>query len=273
MSEVVSGKHQQIIELEWANYAATRMPARVTPGLDLVLRDDVVITGSRLLPIPDANHACLVRSSEWAVEDLIAEVIAHFRERGVSPTFYLSPACVPDDLPERLTARGFSRQPDEEAWMILPDILDLEVPRPTPNVVVQSIEREEVPLFVGVFLEAFGMPSEFAPPFVELLEPSVGLEHAWHCMAYDGDQPIGTCSLLTYEQYGVLGSAGIVRSRRGRGAATNMVIAAVAEARRRGVNTLMLQTTAGTLLERFLRIRGFERIFTRTCYVLSESAD
>jgi hypothetical protein len=271
MSERDSGRQQKIAELEWANYAATRKPAQVTPGLDLILRDDVILTGSRVLPMPDANHACLVRSSEETVEPLLAEVIDYFYERATPPTFYLSPACAPDDLSERLIARGFSRQSDEEAWMILPDILDRDVPRPTPNVAVRSIERDEVSSFAGVFLEAFGMPGEFAPPFVQLLAPSIGLDNAWHCMSYDGDQPIGTCSLLTYEAYGVLGSAGIVRSRRGRGAVTNMVIAAVKEAQRRGVDTLMLQTTAGTRLERLLRIWGFERVFTRTCYVLSKA--
>jgi GNAT superfamily N-acetyltransferase len=257
--------------LEWANYAATRATAQVTPGLDLTLREDVIITGSRLLPIPDANHACLVRSSEGEVEALISEVIGYFQKRGVAPTFYLSPACTPGDLADRLVARGFAKQSEEEAWMTLPNLPNLDVPQPTPNVPVRPIDRDGIPTFARVFLEAFGMPAEFARPFTQLLQPAVGLENAWHCLAFDGDRPIGTCSLLTHEQYGVLGSAGVLRSRRGKGAATNMTIAAVEEARRRGVTTLMLQTTAGTLLERLLRIRGFERVFTRTCYVLSEA--
>ncbi len=274
MKDNVSAGQSQIAELEWANYAATHSAARVTPGLDLVLREDVILTGSHLLPMPDANHACLVRSTGYAVGALIDEVITYFQGRDVPPTFYLSPACSPDDLPERLIARGFAKQTQEEAWMVLEDIPHRDIPSPTPNVTVRGIEREEVPAFARVFLKAFGMPADYAPPFVQLLEPSVGLENAWHCMAFDRrDQPIGTCSLLTYGQYGVLGSAGIIRSRRGKGAATNMAIAAVDEARRRGLMTLMLQTTSDTLLERLLRIHGFKRVFTRTCYVLSEATD
>ena len=273
MFDNVLGSQHRIAELEWANYAATRPSARVTPGLDLILREDVIITGSRVLPMPDANHACLVRVSERGVEDLIAEVIRYFREREVAPTFYLSPACTPKTLSESLVARGFSRQPADEAWMVLPDLPNVDTPPPSPDVTVRPIERDEAPVFARVFLKAFDMPAEFAPPFVQLLQPTVGLENAWHCLAFDGDRPIGTCSLLTHGSYGILGSAGIVRSRRGRGAATTMTVAAIEEARRRGVTLLMLQTTAGTRLERFLRIRGFERVFTRTCYVLSEAAD
>jgi hypothetical protein len=34
------------------------------------------------------------------------------------------------------------------------------------------------------------------------------------------------------------------------------------------MQTLVLQTTAGTTLERLLRINGFETAFTRACYSL-----
>jgi GNAT superfamily N-acetyltransferase len=272
MPDVVSHSKLEIADLEWANYAATQRAAEVTPGLELVLREDVIITGSAVLPMPDANHACLVRSTDRAVSDVLDEVIAYFQSRDIRPTFYLSPACTPDDLPERLIARGFSKQGEEEAWMVLRDIPNVDLPGSTPKVIVRSIDRDEVATFAKVFLEAFGMPAEFAPPFVQLLEPSVGLENASHYLAFDGERPIGTCSLLTHEEYGVLGSAGVIRSRRGRGAATNLAIAAVQEAQRRGVTTVMLQTTAGTLLERLLRIYGFERAFTRTCYGYSDAA-
>ena len=75
-------------------------------------------------------------------------------------------------------------------------------------------------------------------------------------------------SLLRYEHWGVFGSGGVAPAHRRSGAATNLVIEVIAEAQKHGVDTLMGQTTAGTSLERLLRIIGFERAFTRTCYTL-----
>jgi hypothetical protein len=57
-----------------------------------------------------------------------------------------------------------------------------------------------------------------------------------------------------------------VPEHRGAGAATTLAVRAATDALALGVDTLMLQTTAGTWLERFLRISGFSRAFTRSCY-------
>jgi GNAT superfamily N-acetyltransferase len=219
--------------------------------------------------LPDANHACLLRASSGGADDLIDEVVAYYTSRGTTPTVYLSPACRPGDLEARLIARGFEKEPGEEAWMTLDKLSDVKVPSPTPRTEVRPITKDEAATFAEVFLTAFGMPLDFAPAMVQLVKPSIGLEHGYHYIAYSGDEPVGTCSLLIHESYGVLGSEGVVRSRRSRGAATNLVIAAVEQAKKHGVETLMLQTAAGTLLERFLRIRGFRRVFTRTAFTLA----
>jgi hypothetical protein len=50
------------------------------------------------------------------------------------------------------------------------------------------------------------------------------------------------------------------------------VIQALSDAREQGLETIVLQTTAGTSLERLLRISGFARAFTRSCYVLSDDS-
>jgi len=49
----------RIAELERANYAATLPSADVTPGLDVLLREDVVLTWSTAFPTPTATmRAC-----------------------------------------------------------------------------------------------------------------------------------------------------------------------------------------------------------------------
>jgi len=117
-------------------------------------------------------------------------------------------------------------------------------------------------------VSAFDMPSDFAPYMAQLLEPSVNLPGVHHYIALIDEQPVGTCSLLRHENFGILGSAGVVPAHRWSGAATNLAIEAATEAQEQGVDTLMLQTAAGTWLERFLCVSGFRRVFTRTCYTL-----
>jgi GNAT superfamily N-acetyltransferase len=182
---------------------------------------------------------------------------------------YVSPACTPRDLPARLLSSGFDKLAEEEAWLALEDLPDLSIPSPHPKIAVKRVTEDEVASFATVFTTAFGMPADFAPAMAQLLKPSVGLPNVDHYLAASGDEPIGTCSLLRYKTFGVLGSVGVVQGHRRSGAATNLVIRAVGDAREQGVETIMLQTTAGTPLERLLRISGFTMAFTRSCYVLS----
>ncbi len=256
-----------VATLEWANYAATLATANVTPGLDVILRDDVVITTSDVFPSPDANHACLLRATAQTVDHLITTVINHFKAKHLDTTIFVSPACTPSDLPDRLLARQFTRKEAEEAWLAF-DLANSQLPAPLPNVMVRPVARDEVLTIAEIFLATFEMPTDLAPFLARLLEPSLEVPTVHHYIALIEEQPVGTCSLLRYENFGILGSAGVLPTHRGSGAATNLVIRAAADARKRGVDTLITQTTADTRLERLLRLSGFKRAFTRTCYTL-----
>lgn len=256
-----------IAELEWGNYAATLSSAQLTPGLDVELRDDVILTSSALFPTPDANHAALLRATPQTVEALLTEITAHYTGRGMPPTIYLSPACTPGDLPERLAARGFVKVKQAEAWLVLV-LANHEIPALAPEVPIRRITPDEVNTFTELFLSVFEMPLEFAPAMAQLLKPSIGLPDIHHYLAYHDTEPVGTLSLLCYQKLGILGSAGVLSMRRGTATARNLVIQAAQDALRAGVERLLLQTTASTLLERFLRICGFERAFIRECYTL-----
>jgi GNAT superfamily N-acetyltransferase len=152
--------------------------------------------------------------------------------------------------------------------MILDDLKRFQAPVPSPKVQVRQIAKDEALTVAQIFMTCFDMPLEFAPEMASLLVPSIGLEGVRHYLAWVDGKPVGTCSLLRHGGYAVLGSAGVLRGLRGSGVATSLAVRAIADARRDGVGTMMLQTVAGTKLERFLRISGFRRAFTRVCYVL-----
>jgi GNAT superfamily N-acetyltransferase len=176
---------------------------------------------------------------------------------------------MPADLTVYLERSGFIKQADTESWMVLEDLPNFELPGVSSMVEVKEVDPDDAPAFARVFMEAFGMPVDFAPLMAQVIEPSLGLAGVHHYLSTYEGEAIGTCSVVCQEGYGILGSAGVLPAHRRRGAATSLATRAIAQAQAHGVNTLMLQTMSGTPLERLLSINGFKRVFTRSCYVLS----
>jgi len=259
-------KISAIAELEWANYAATMSSAQATPDIELVMQEDVILTSSPAFPIPDANHACLLRTTPDTIDALLERLIAHFESLDLPTTIYVSPACTPEDIPRRLIELGFTQQEEHEAWMVLDDLRHQSLPSLRRGVQVREALPDQALTVAEVFLNSFEMPVEFAPIMADLLTPSLGLEGVHYYLAYAGDQPIGTCSWHRSGSVAVLGSAGVLPARRGGAAAINLGVTAITDAQRAGVETIILQTTADTALERMTRIYGFARAFVRTGY-------
>jgi hypothetical protein len=262
----ISLKH--VAALERINYQASRPIVEVTPGLDMVLSDEVILTSSRLLPTPDTTHACLLRATPQTADALISRVIDYFTARELPPTIFLSPACTPTDLPERLVRRGFVKNAADEAWMVGDNLRQVNLPGLSSKVTIKSISQAETLIYADTFITAFGLPIEAAPAMAGLIRPSVGLPGVFYYLGYVNDQPVSTFSLICYQDVGIIGSAGVTPSQRGQFIISNLAIKSLETAREHGANTILLQTTAGSLLERLLRIYGFKKIFIRTSYTL-----
>lgn len=259
----------QIANLEWINYAASQAIIEQTPDLDLCLKDEVILTSSQSFPAPDTTHACRLRATAQTVEGLIDEVIDYFQSKGLPPTIYLSPACTPSDLPVRLKQRGFEPQSGEEAWLVLEGFSEFAIPPAFPDFSIRKVTQDEIQTFADVFLASFEMPVEFSPFLADLLGPSVSLPGVHHYLAWTDEEPVGTCTLICYQEYGILGSMGVLPSHRQSGAGTNLAVEAGHQAKALGIDIVVLQTAANTFLEQVLCMAGFQRAFTRICYTLS----
>ncbi|MEJ5309441.1 MAG: hypothetical protein WHX52_06690 [Anaerolineae bacterium] len=260
---------EDMAALERQNYVAMQPMVAVTPGVELILRDDVIITSSQVFPTPDANHACLLRATRETAPALIAEVVEHFTSRELPPTVFVSPACAPEELPAFLEAQGFVRQKEREAWMVLEKAEDLVRSTPSARVEVHSIDKSEAMTFAGVFLKAFGMPEEYATPLAEVMSPSIGLPGMFHYVATFDGEPLGVCTLICHKDLAIVGSAGVIANRRGLKVLSGLTTTVYNDAFAWGCKRALLQTTAGAPFERFLRIAGFKTYFTRTCYTLA----
>jgi hypothetical protein len=197
-------------------------------------------------------------------------VIDYFKSKALPTTIFISPACTPVDLVERLSCRGFVKNEEEEAWLIFPHLSRTSVPPLKPKVKVELISQADISTFIETMLVAFELPLALAPFMVQLTKPSLSLPGIYHYLALVDDQPVGTCSLVCYKEVGVLGGVGVIPAYRGSGAVTNLIVRAAGEAQAHQVDTLLLQTASATPLERLLRLNGFKKLFTRTAYTLHE---
>jgi GNAT superfamily N-acetyltransferase len=263
---MISTDVEQIKTLEWANYAAQKNLIAVTPSAHLAMRDDLVITSTRLFPIPEANHACLLRAADATIDVLIEESIDYFKSRRLPACVFVSPACTPQDLVERLKKRGFKKQEERESWMTI-RLPGLEIPRASRRVDAKEIAKREIWPFAKVYLAAFRMPIILTPLLALLLRPTVDLPNVHYYVARVDTKPVGICLWYAYEGIGCLGGMGVLPSQRRNRAGTALTVKAVTDARAQGMHTMMLQTT-NQKLERFLRISGFRTMFTRTRYIL-----
>lgn len=251
--------------LEWANYAATEPLIKATPASTLIMREDVIITSARLFRTSDANHACLLRATPETVDALISEATDHFKSRRLPVSVFVSPACTPPDLEERLLAHGFQKQEGEEAWIVIRDLPNWQPPAPSPEVQVREIGKGGAWAFARVYLAAFGMSVLLTPFTALLLRRSIGLPNVHYYVATMDGKPVGTALWYSHEDIACLGGTGVLPAQRGSKVATSLGVKAIGDAQRLGFSS-MLSQTLHPRLERFMIGHGFERVFVRSCY-------
>jgi hypothetical protein len=259
---------QKIIEYEKIFPLCMQSMVGSTPGLDVILRDDLALMYTADYPSPDANQAFLLRATEETAEALIDEVTEYFKSRSLSPAIYISPACTPSDLPKRLLRRGFVKQEPDESWLVFEHVQAAKVPKTDPKVVVRQVKNTEVGLFAEVMAAAYEMPSEWVPMLIKTLEPSIGQPNFRHYLGFIDEQPLATITVMLHKNYAIVGSGGVLPQHRGSTLIFNLAVNVLAQARQEGVDTFLGQTTLGPIFERFLRICGFKMAFKRTGYLL-----
>jgi len=259
---------QKIIEYERISPLCMQPLVGVMPGFEIITRDEFTLISSVDYPSPDANRASILQASPESIEGILDEIVAYFKERNMPAAIMLSPACTPADLPERLLKRGFARQDPPEAWMVMENLQTIKRPRVDPKITVRRVEAADVPLFAEVMAAAFEMPAEWVPVLINVVAPSVGINGFTHYLAWIGERPLATLTMMRHQDYVVIGSAGVLPEYRGSSTIFSLAVKVVSQAQDEGVNTVLLQTTLGPVFERFLRICGFKPAFWRVGYSL-----
>ena len=260
---------QKIAELELIIPTIAQGLVQAIPGVEVVLRDDIVILSSHSFPSADINRAYLFRTMPERTDALIDEVVDFFKTRELPASIMVSPACQPNDLPQRLEAHGFVRQETDEAWMVLEKLQQAIVPKIDRSVTVKRVENKaDVETFAEIMTGAYDMPSDWAPFLAQMLEPTITVPGFAHYIAFVKDVPAATLTLMRHGQYVTIGSGGVLPEYRGTRTIYNMGVEVLSEAKREGVETVVGQTSLGPKFERYLRIGGFKLAFRRTEYKL-----
>ena len=202
---------QFVQELEWPNYARTAYFATVVSGAEVSISSEVILVTDPEVPLMDGNHAAMLRTTPDRADALIERITRHYQERGLQPAVVISPACAPDDLPQRLEAHGFTQYGEVERWLTLEKPFYADALRPSKNVVVREIGLEELPDFCRVMVTAYEMPEDVMPILVRNFGPINDLPGIHNYLAYLDGEPVGCMSMFSYLGHGALGS--------GRGAA------------------------------------------------------
>lgn len=261
---------QKIAELELIIPTIAQGLVEAVPGVEVLLRDDIVILSSHTFPSADINRAYLFRTAPECVDALIDEVVEFFKARDLPASIMVSPACRPDDLPQRLEARGFLRQESDEAWMVLEGLQKARVPKIDRSVTVKRVEnRADAETFALVMTGAYDMPADWAPFLAQILEPTIKVPGFAHYIAFVKDIPAATLTLMRQGPYATIGSGGVLPQYRGTRTIYNMAVEVLSQARGDGVETVVGQTSLGPKFERYLRIGGFQLAFRRTEFKLA----
>ncbi len=258
---------QFTLELEWSNYARTAYFATVVPGVQVRISSEVILITDPEMPMVDGNHAAMLRTTPDRADALIERIVKHFQDRGLKPYVVISPNCAPDDLPQRLTAHGFTQYGDPERWLTLKKPFYVEAIRNWGNATVREIGVEAIPDFCRVMVAAYQMPEEALPILDRSLRYINDLPGIHNYVAYLNGEPVGCASMFSYGGYGALGSMGMLPGVHQTGAAFALAARGYQDWKKDGNKVMVFQTVLPKM-ERMLRIAGCEPVFTCTYYVL-----
>ena len=198
------------------------------------------------IPFAPFNGVLRTRLKASEADGAIDSTLSYFQSRNLPMSWMVEPSAQPDDLGDRLTAKGFVPEKDGGSGMAL-DLESLgEEPRRPLGLKIEDLPskgwRDE---FAAVMAAGFGIPGPFLQDFIGIFADASN-KHPGSLAAYlgrlDGEAVATSMLLLSGGVAGIFNVA-TVEQARGRGAGAAMTYAPLLEARRRGYRIAILQSS------------------------------
>jgi len=141
--------------------------ARALAASDLLIagHEPDVVTYHLDRPFPLFNAISAARFAPGTVETRAREVIAPYLERGLPFLWWTTPSGHAAELEPLLTGLGFVSEPVPGMYVALDGPVH---PRLPEGVTIEPVGVSRLDDIVGVFLDGFGIPQDFAPEFATL---------------------------------------------------------------------------------------------------------
>lgn len=218
------------------------------------------------IPFAPFNGVLRTRLTKREVDSAIDSTLLYFQSRNLPMSWMVEPSAEPDDLADRLTAKGFVRESDGETGMAV-DLESLGTEPEGPS----GLKIERVPSngwrdeFAAVMAAGFGIPGPFLLDFIGILADASD-RHPGSQTAYLGrldGQPVATSMLLLSGGVAGIYNVATAEQTRGKGIGTAMTYAPLLEAHRRGYRIAILQSSE-------MGLRVYERLGFREYCRFSE---
>lgn len=202
--------------------------------------------------------------AEPADEALVTQIVDLYHQAGAQAAVQLSPGAQPAELAGWLTTHGFRR---DDNWIKL--VRGVEPPPALPgDLRVERIGVDQAGAFAATFGAVFGLPE----PLAGWIAGSVGRPGWQHYLAFDGEAPVATGALYTYDTIGWLGLAATRPTARRRGAQSALIAARIRDAADLGCRWLAVETGDDTPAHpnpstHNLRRLGFADAYLRPNYI------
>jgi len=193
------------------------------------------------------------------VDCLIDDAIQLFNEKDFPCIFTVSPLDRPNDLPERLTARGF-----REGAVCSAMHHHQGAPLPKPNGPIEiQLADSHYDDWATIMCRSFDVSSDKADVGRHVLQT---LEDRHYLATVDG-VPAGCTLLHLRDGIGYIDFVGVAPEFRRQGIASALVARAVADSEKSGAETTILETAAGSAAERLYSRLGFRAEYHRRRFI------
>ncbi|MER7969346.1 GNAT family N-acetyltransferase [Streptomyces sp. NPDC096080] len=238
------------------------------------------IEGGALLfsgAIKDPYYNFFAPGSPGAAASLPAAIEEEFLRRGRQPALYITPQARPADA-SGAEPEAWAR----DAWLV-GDTAALATPETGEgNLRLRTVGREDREVYVATFTAAYSgddpddpygnLDSAYSESLRASFDNSVPGYRKHYVMATLDDQPVGVATILTAG--GIAGVYGVgtlpARRRAGIGSAIMRYLARVADAD--GATHLMLQTEAGSTVQRWYESLGYRHVFDASYITVASKA-
>jgi len=223
-------------------------------------RDGYTLVGFAGLASPSMNRVASIDVPPARIGEMVEDAHDLFRERGLPWCVHVTPFTRPSDLESRL---GRFRLLSELSVMVHdPAMQPRARPRAAPgDLRVRELEARELPLFLNVTLETFGMSRGFFPGLLDITAGWVESGGRAYVAELDGE--VVGCGLLSRsEDVGGVYNMGTKPSARRRGVATAILRRIIRDQEESGGGLLTLQVTRDAYAEALYRSLGFERAYS-----------